>query len=427
MADIGIQTAAGGVVPTPLPQTWLGKNTMPIVQPSDTAITQLTAGQARTLVAQIGYDASAWDYTKIGTNNEVGRYQIAPQELEDYGLLANGSNKQYGNACVNYRHCWSPKYINTGTATTYFYNINSLGEFLNNSTAQDHLIYQILNTTYLNAKKINVITDADSADIVAGMLYVALKIGVGTLPTSIQPMGTGAYAWRYFNVGNGNDSFNSGRYSTSPMSNNVPNNAINDKISYSVKITGITQNGNIINVISPVGTTISTATVSAAISAAVPYLSDMATATNFSLTQQISLAVPDVITPITDQGIASATDTIAKGIGINGQAIVGIDINGQAIVGGIASAIINPKAALAAIENIASTYATQKVTDFVVNTISNSLLGASGFNNYTNQNISTDFYSFAGNTINQTALTSYLANIVVSGVNWNTVTGINSF
>jgi len=217
MTDIGIQAAAGGVVPTPLPQTWLGKNTMPIAQPLDTAITQLTPGQARALVAQIGYDASAWDYTKIGTNNEVGRYQIAPQVLEDYGLLASGSNKQYGNACVNYRHCWSPKYINTGTATTYFYNINSLGEFLNNSTAQDHLIYQILNTTYLNAKKINVITDTDSADIVGGMLYVTLGLGIGTQSNSQAGTGTGAWAWRYFNVGAGADSYNTGRYAVTVL------------------------------------------------------------------------------------------------------------------------------------------------------------------------------------------------------------------
>ena len=220
MADLGIRNSAGGVVPTPLPQAWLGRVDAPMPLPNYVTIGPLTPRQVWLLEAQIGYNASGWDYKKIGTNNELGRYQFSTQLLEEYGLLATGSNDAYGTDCVNYRHCWHPTYIkNTSNSfENYFYNVDSLNLFLNGSAAQDHLAYQVLSDCYLGLLKTGGIVETDSADIRAGMIYVAWTLGVGSAPIGQNVSGFGAYAWRYFNIGIGADSFNSGRYAVSTLS-----------------------------------------------------------------------------------------------------------------------------------------------------------------------------------------------------------------
>jgi len=220
MTDVGIINAAGISIPNPLPQSWLGRVDAPLAAPRWISIGPLTSRQTQLLQAQIGYDQSGWDYYKIGINNQLGRYQIGTQTLENYGLLAAGSNAAYGTNCVNYRNCWRPTYIKTAANLyeNYFYNTDSLNAFLSVAVAQEHLSYQIIDDLYKGLIKINAIQSTDSADMVAGMIYVAWTLGVGTVPTGADATGTGAYAWRYYNIGNGTDSYNSGRYSVTVLS-----------------------------------------------------------------------------------------------------------------------------------------------------------------------------------------------------------------
>jgi hypothetical protein len=220
MADLGIRNSTGRAVPKPLPQAWLGRADAPLPLPTWVTIGPLTARQVQLLEAQIGYDASGWDYTKIGDTNALGRYQFSTQLLEDYGLLAAGSNAAYGTDCVNYRHCWQPTYIkNTSNSfENYFYNVDSLNLFLSGAVAQDHLAYQVLSDCYLGLLKTGGIVESDSVDVKAGMIYVAWTLGVGSAPAGQNVSGFGAYAWRHFNVGLGTDSFNSGRYAVSTLS-----------------------------------------------------------------------------------------------------------------------------------------------------------------------------------------------------------------
>jgi len=214
MADLGFLQAAGIPVPTPLPVSWLGRADAPFSLPSWATIDLLSADQNRNLLSQIGYDKSTWNYKLIGPQNQLGRYQFSTQVLENYGLLAPGSNKAYGTACVNYQTCWRPVTIrNTNSYANYIYNITSLNGFLNSPASQDHLAYQILYDTYRSLLSVSAITNADSTDIVAGMLYVGWDLGAGATPTYDNPTGTGAYAWRYSGQGIGVNSFNSGRYS----------------------------------------------------------------------------------------------------------------------------------------------------------------------------------------------------------------------
>ena len=110
-------------------------------------------------------------------------------------------------------------------------------------------------------------------------------------------------------------------------------------------------------------------------------------ATNASLVAaQLQTAASTIAGTVTANFANGVVGGIAKGLGPQG----------GAIVGGIASAIINPKAALAAVENIAVTYVTQKVAQWAINTttpyindLSNAI--AKGVNNYITQPITSAF------------------------------------
>ena len=207
--DTGIQLATRTAPPTPLPLSWLGRSDAPPSSPDWASIAQLSAVQQQNLLAQIAYVSSAWDYKKIGPNNELGRYQVNTETLETYGLLTAGSNISYGTDCVNYQHCWRAP---VNTYAEYLTEVNNVTEFLNNASAQELLSYQRLVDLYNSCIRIGAVRTSDTADIIAGMLYVAWQLGVGTPPSADNSTGTGAYAWRYFGVGSGNSFYAAGRY-----------------------------------------------------------------------------------------------------------------------------------------------------------------------------------------------------------------------
>jgi len=218
--DIGITNAAFTTVLTPLPKSWLGRADAPVSPPYWANIDMLTSVEIRNLQAQIAYDQSQWNYSKIGVNNQLGRYQVTTQQLESYGLLAAGSNQAYGTNCVNYRLCWRPVTIrnSANSYANYLYNVSTVNEFLSSRTSQEHLAYQLIFDNYTNLKKINAILPDDDAATVAGMIYVAWVLGVGTPPTYVNTAGTGAYAWRFGNVGVGAEPFNAGQYAITILS-----------------------------------------------------------------------------------------------------------------------------------------------------------------------------------------------------------------
>lgn len=220
--DTGITSSYSQAVLNPLPPSWLGRPDAPPSPPTWANIGVLSSNQIQCLLSQIAYDKSTWDYRKVGNNNQLGRYQFSSVILESYGLIANGSNDQYGTGCVNYAHCWTPTFITDGINTygNYFYNVTSLGSFLTNTATQEHLAYQRVVDIYLTSLNSGVIFDTDTADIVAGMIYVGWTLGVGGPQTSSNPSGTGAWAWRNFNIGDyGTVSFNSGRYAVNALAN----------------------------------------------------------------------------------------------------------------------------------------------------------------------------------------------------------------
>jgi hypothetical protein len=218
--DIGIQSAARQSVANPLPIGWLGRADMPPALPAWAAIDRLSTAQIVNLQAQLGYDASGWDYTMVGANNELGRYQFSASLLESYGLLAPGSTVAYGTDCVNYQTCWRPVTIrkNTNSYANYIYDADSISSFLSHTSGQEHLAYQVIYDLYNNLVLNNGIQSSDSAEVIAGMIAVAWQLGAGIGPTSSNLSGTGAYAWRHFNLGNGTNSYNSGRYAASVLS-----------------------------------------------------------------------------------------------------------------------------------------------------------------------------------------------------------------
>ena len=220
LTDVGIAQAKLAPVVNPLPIGWINTSSAPSPVPSWANIDKLTSIMIRNLQAQIGYDFSNWNYTKIGNNEEVGCYQITAQTLEYYGLLAKRSCASYGKDAINYNFCWRSTVIrkNVNSYSNYTYKISGLSDFLNNQTIQDHLSYQIILDLYTALKTVNLITDADTADTAAGMIYVAWVLGVGETPTIKNPIGTGAWAWRYHGNGDGIRFFNAGRYAVTILS-----------------------------------------------------------------------------------------------------------------------------------------------------------------------------------------------------------------
>lgn len=220
MNELGRISALGQPPDKPLLPSWMGREDAPPPAPSWAIVGNLSSTQLQGLLAQIGYDLSDWDYSKIGENNLLGRYQFSSQILEAYGLLASGSISAYGLNCINYRHCWNPIYSITNRSKSYqnyFYNTKSLRSFLNTPPAQDFLAYQRLVDLYLDALTTGTILETDTPETVAGMMYVCWTLGVGAGNTDSYYTGDGAYAWRYYNLGNGAPSYASGRYAATNL------------------------------------------------------------------------------------------------------------------------------------------------------------------------------------------------------------------
>lgn len=215
MTDVGIQRASRRAVDQPLPVSWLGKSTMPRPAPDWAIISALSSIQQRNLLAQLAYAQSGWDYATVGTDNQLGMYQFSAAVLEQYGLLVPGSTEAYGTAAVNYRHCWRST---LAEETDYDFLVSSCTDFLDNNIAQDYLAYKVLQDIYTALTKNTAVLGTDSAEVIAGMMAVAWYIGAGARPTQNNPVGTGAYAWRYAGLGTADAYYVQGRYSVTVLS-----------------------------------------------------------------------------------------------------------------------------------------------------------------------------------------------------------------
>lgn len=213
--DLGIQNAFRQAPLNPLPLAWLGRSEAPQPRPDWAAVSGLTATQHRNLLSQMAYTLSDWNYSKIGNNKELGRFQIDVPTLEAYGLLVAGSFAAYGTDAVNYQHCWRSS---ANTYAEYLSDVANQQDFLTNQTAQELLAYQRVFDLFNEAVRINAIQGTDTADVVAGMIFVAWVLGVGVPASGTYPQGTGSYAWRYSNVGSAAAYFNAGRYAVAVLS-----------------------------------------------------------------------------------------------------------------------------------------------------------------------------------------------------------------
>jgi hypothetical protein len=221
LTDIGIQNTVGVAAPNPLPVAWLGLVTAPSHIPDYALSNALTTKQNYNLVAQIGYDQSHWDYRKVGSDNQLGRYQIPAQVLQNYNFLLHGSVEAYGSAAVNYQRCWATEitlYDTVGKKN--FFNVRNLSQFLTNTVVQDLTAFRLVYDLYTQLTKINAVTELDTAGTVAGMISVAWVLGVGSGPAPGNPYGSGAWAWRYYNLqaATGAQAFVTGRYAVDVLS-----------------------------------------------------------------------------------------------------------------------------------------------------------------------------------------------------------------
>lgn len=377
LQNIGPQQASTQGIQTPLPISWLGRADAPPTLPASADIYRLTGTEVQNLLAQIGYDQSQWDYSKIGTNNQLGRYQFTTQTLENYGLLAAGSNSHYGTDCINYKNCWRPITIKgSNSYSSYNYNVTSLSAFLSSVAGQEHLAYQIVYDTYNKLVKNGSIQDADTADVVAGMIYVGWTLGPGVTPTNTNISGTGAYAWRYSGVGDGANSYNSGRYALGVLGlANIPVTKTVIANNF-LSINGIGQDGTPTSLIVPLTGPVTTNAIVNAVTSSAAQLAPMATMTSLAvhaadsstgatvtIPSSISLAQGTTTSSQLNQQLQSSGTSLVGSVvgtlatGITGAVAQGLGPAGTSVIGLAASAIANPSQTLKTVENMATALA----------------------------------------------------------------------
>jgi hypothetical protein len=217
--DTGQRAAQAQAIQKPLPVSWLGRVDAPLYPPNQTTLSLLTNQHIRTLQAQIAYDLSSWDSSHISLGYRLGKYQIFPKTLSDFGLIIPGAYEAHGADCVNYPRFWQSTTVTIPSSfVTFVYNVTDINSFFADSAAQDHLALQMIYQLYNSLKLNGAIQSTDTADVVAGMLYVGWTLGAGVAKTANDRSGTGAYAWRYSGIGDGINSYNSGRYAVTVLS-----------------------------------------------------------------------------------------------------------------------------------------------------------------------------------------------------------------
>jgi hypothetical protein len=186
--DNGIINATNQPILNPLTASWLGRADAPII---NSQVGNFNKAQTQIIFAQLAYTASQWN-PKLFTNQLAGKYQVNSTVLTNYGYLNTQFVALHGTNSLSYSTAW------TGQN-----NITDLLQFLSNPVLQDQLALTYMTDNYNELVSLGAITDSDSNDVQAGMLFVAHLLG---------PMA--AQTWR--TMGNASSTvggyYNAGRY-----------------------------------------------------------------------------------------------------------------------------------------------------------------------------------------------------------------------
>lgn len=129
-------------------------------------IAALAPREVDTLLNTISSELSANDITKIGKNNELGKYQFTVERLIELGYIKKPLGETIYPAIINDPEYWTGKD-----------NIKNKEEFLNNSVLQDSIMLNSTLDSYKTLLRLGKITEKDKSYTVAGLLFTSHLFG----------------------------------------------------------------------------------------------------------------------------------------------------------------------------------------------------------------------------------------------------------
>jgi hypothetical protein len=151
----------------------------------------LTSDNYNSLADNIGKQLSNNDYKKVGTNNELGKYQINVSDLILLGYVKNPSSRVANPDILNDNSFWVGKD-----------GINSKNSFLNSNIVQDKVMLELTKKNYDTLVRLGKISDKDDVAVVAGLLASAHVVGAKNADKLDKKTADGKTAREYFTATN---------------------------------------------------------------------------------------------------------------------------------------------------------------------------------------------------------------------------------
>lgn len=128
----------------------------------------LGKNQVTSLRDYLGETLSQNNYSKVGENGELGKYQFSADSLVNLGLVKRPSGGQI-----------TPEILDNPSSWTGRFGVNSKEEFLKGRTLQDDLMLNSMESNYKAMSRLEKFTVKDEPGVVAGLISTAHVSGFG--------------------------------------------------------------------------------------------------------------------------------------------------------------------------------------------------------------------------------------------------------
>jgi hypothetical protein len=159
--------------------------------PVNQTLSPLVPAELDTLFQAISNNVSGNDFTKVGTNGELGKYQFNITTLIDLGYIKRQASENIDKSILDDPSNW------TGKKSFY-----SKADFLKTETGQDSVMIEAAKDNYDTLIRQGKITETDDPKIVAGLLASAHVMGVNNADKLNKKDNNGIRGKEYFVLGN---------------------------------------------------------------------------------------------------------------------------------------------------------------------------------------------------------------------------------
>lgn len=131
------------------------------------------------------------DYSKVGTNGELGKYQLSPVTLINLGYVKRPPNGILDDTTLDDPDNWVGRK-----------GIRSKQSFLSNTSAQEEIVFEYWQDNYNTLLRLGKISETDDYKVVAGLLTVSHVYDPENADKLDKKNSEGARAREYFTLGN---------------------------------------------------------------------------------------------------------------------------------------------------------------------------------------------------------------------------------